>query len=162
MSHLDAEIVLAAGNPSPVDELAAGCLRGVRAEDRYDIGLWEGGMNAVAALEEYVARLDTDAEHIGADDEVVAEAAAQDVTAWMRARLLGREDPVLHLLSYPRMILGELCERVRPEQVKPAVADVRGDQRATGQRTRREGGAHTMQLGDSYPFVADGEVGFLH
>ena len=80
----------------------------------------------------------------------------------MRARLLRRQDPVLHLLRHPRVVLGELRELPLAEQEQPAVADVRSDERGADDGARRERRSHPAELRHGDPLRIDLEVRLLH
>ena len=118
-------------------------------------------VDAVAALHDDVPGAEIHAEHVDADDQLAPEAAGQHVPPRMGARVLGREEAVLHLLPHPGVVLGELRERPLAPEEEAAVPDVRRHQRPAHHRARGEGGPHAAQLGHRDRLVVELEVGLL-
>ena len=112
-----------------------------------DIGVGDHRREAVRAEEQDVPRrhpagLDVDDE-LGA----AAERAGHHVAQRVAPRLLGRDDPALHLLVDPRVVARQQAELPAAPEVDAAVADVRdvGDVAVHEDRGHRR--RHALELG---------------
>src|SRR5262245_25090723 len=158
---LHAQVVVSTLLARAPDECAPCRLRRVGADELGDLGLGEGVVDAVAHLDDDVAGADVEREDVDADDQLDAEAAREHVSARMGPGRLGREQPVLHLLPHPGVILRELGQAAVAKQEEPTVADVRREQSPAHDRAGCERRPHAAELGDSDCLVVDLEVRLL-